>query len=147
MYAIATNAPCSLSRKRLNSDQLLSFSSSSTPLLCVTSIFYLHKPYLYIYIPKSMYTYNVYKFKCVCIRGLSRAQGAEERSMDKQQASARQLGKTPYRDVLFCFQAAAGVLAAPVEREALAVVVARCTGTTHKTPRHVCRSLADGQPG
>ena len=87
---------------------------------------------------------HIYKFKYVC----TRAQGTEERSVGNQQGPARQLlGKTPYRDIPFRFQAAAGELAAPVEREALAVVVARCTGTTHKTPRHVCRLLADGQPG
>jgi hypothetical protein len=66
----------------------------------------------------------------------------------KEQGPARQLlGKTPYRDIPFRFQAAAGEFAAPVEREAPAVVVARCTGTTHKPPSHACRVLADGQPG
>ena len=57
-------------------------------------------------------------------------------------AAARQLlCKTPYRDVPVRFQAAAGELFAPVEPEALAVVVARCTEATHKTPRHECRSF------
>ena len=102
--------------------------------------------YTYIYIPT--YTCTFMNPSMRVQRVLSRAQGAESRSVGKEQGPARQLlGKTPYRDIPFRFQAAAGELAAPVEREATAVVVARCTGTTHKPSSHACRVLADGQPG
>ena len=67
----------------------------------------------------------------MCTRGLSRAHGAKERSVDKRQEPARQLGKTPYQDIAFRFQAAVFMKAAPVETEALAVVVARCMHHAH----------------
>ena len=91
-------------------------------------------------------------------RGLSRTQGAEERSVGKRQEPARQLGKMPYRDVPLSFQAAAGLSATPVESEALAVVVARCMQHAHgmqgrlslgpaRTHNDACTSDGDGEGG
>jgi hypothetical protein len=119
----------------------------------LTYVVYDIYPYLYLYLCLCLHT--LYQHLCTfknpsmrVQRVRSRAQGAETRSVGKQQGPARQLlGKMPYRNIPVRFQAAAGVLAAPVEPEAPAVVVTRCTGTTHKTPSHACRLLADGQPG
>ena len=51
--------------------------------------------------------------------------------MGKRQLPARHLGQTPYRDIPVRFQAACGLFVAPVESEALVVVVTRCMQHAH----------------